>query len=165
MSAQTRYSFSAPIGNPGGLVDLAPYAIDTFRNEEKAGVMKFGIGVVRGADAGKGIAVPASGATADQFEGITTNNRTTEYDMEGVLTVRKNAAVGVLRYGRIYARVAAEATPSYGDTLYLIVEGDEAGSFTNEDSGNVAVNGRFLSEVSDGVAVVELFNSPAPSAN
>ena len=35
MSAQNKYGFSTPIGAAGGIVDLAPYAIDTFLNEEE----------------------------------------------------------------------------------------------------------------------------------
>ncbi|MGN9096384.1 hypothetical protein [Flintibacter porci] len=42
MSAQTRYGYATPIGAPGGIVDLAPYAIDTFLNDEENGVLKFG---------------------------------------------------------------------------------------------------------------------------
>ena len=30
MSAQTRYGYATPIGAAGGIVDLAPYAVDTF---------------------------------------------------------------------------------------------------------------------------------------
>jgi len=48
MSAQTRYGYSSPIGAAGGIVDLAPYAIDAFLNEEDTGKMQFGMGVVTG---------------------------------------------------------------------------------------------------------------------
>jgi len=169
MSAQNRYSFSSPIGSAGGLVDLTPHSIDTFINEEASGVMKFGIGVVRGSKPGSTIALPVADSEAAQFEGITTNNRTTEYDMEGKLNIRKDVAIGVMRYGKIYARVAADAEPKYGDTAYLIVSGEEVGFFTNvasEASGEdatpatIAINGRFLGGVdtSAQIAVIELFN-------
>lgn len=161
MSAQTRYSFSTPIGAAGGIVDLAPYAIDTFLNEEENGVLKFGTGVVQGSKPGINIVLPASGATADTFEGIATNNRTTEYDMDGKLAVRKGASVGVMRYGRIYGRVAADVEPAYGDPVYLIAGGDEAGCFTNAaGDSTIAVKGRFLGGVDTNaqIAVIELFN-------
>ena len=45
MSAQTRYGYSTPIGSAGGIVDLAPYAVDTFLNEEETGTLKFGMGL------------------------------------------------------------------------------------------------------------------------
>lgn len=158
MSAQTRYGYATPIGAPGGIVDLAPYAIDTFLNDEENGVLKFGMGVVQGSKPGVNIALPAAGATADKFEGIATNNRTTEYDMDGRVFVRKGVGVGVMRYGRIYVRVKEGDAPEYGDALLLIVNGDDAGCFTStEDSGNtIAVNGRFLGGVDNGVAPVEL---------
>lgn len=162
MSAQTRYGYATPIGAPGGIVDLAPYAIDTFLNDEENGVLKFGMGVVQGSKPGVNIALPAAGATADKFEGIATNNRTTEYDMDGRVFVRKGVGVGVMRYGRIYVRVKKGDAPEYGDALLLIVNGDDAGCFTStEDSGNtIAVNGRFLGGVDNGVAPVELMREP-----
>lgn len=82
MSAQTKYGYSTPIGAAGGIVDVAPHQIDTFLNEEENGVLKFGAGVVQGSKPGVNIALPKKAATAAKFEGITTNNRTTEYDLE-----------------------------------------------------------------------------------
>lgn len=162
MSAQTRYGFSAPAGAAGGIVDLAPYAIDTFLNSEDTGVLKFGVGVVQGANPGSNIALPASGATAAKFEGVTVTNRTTEFDVEGKLAIRNGSAVGVMRYGRVYARVKTDVEPKYGDDLYLVIDGDDIGYFTNAaDSGNtVAVKGRFMSGKCAGtdVAQIELFN-------
>lgn len=162
MGAQTKYRFSTPIGAAGGIVDLAPYAIDTFLNEEETGKMKFGLGVVQGTTAGSQVKLPT--AAEDKFEGVTTNNRTTEYDMEGKINVRKGVAMGVMRYGRIYVRVASDATPKYGDPLYLVCdEGEDQGCFTQDEASNMAVAGRFLGAPSDGIAVAELFNSPAPA--
>jgi len=161
MSAQTRYNYFSPIGVPGGIVDIAPYAIDTFLNSEENGVMVFGIGVVAGDIPGTNIAKAAEGAKATDFEGITTNNRTTEFDMDGKVAVRKGASVGVMRYGRIHARIATDAEPAYGDAVYMLTSGDEAGCFTNTAAeGAVAIKGRFLGGVdtSAGVAVIELFN-------
>ena len=160
MSAQTSYKFSTQMGIAGGIVDLAPYAIDTFRNEENTGVMLFGVGVVQGTAAGTEVALPGSSATAGVFEGITVNNLTTEYDLEGIINIRKDAAIGVMRYGRIYARVADNITPAYGDALYLVITGDQKGFFTNTSgAGAVAVKGRFLGTVdSNRIAQVELFN-------
>lgn len=165
MSAQTKYGFSTPIGSAGGIVDLAPYAIDSFLNEEKNGVLMFGVGVVQGTKPGVNIALPATGATAAKFEGITTNNRTTEYDMDGNLAIRSGASVGVMRYGRIYARVVDKVSVAYGDPVYLVIEGDNAGLFTKtasaaSGSSTIAVKGRFLgaADLTTKVAVVELFN-------
>lgn len=180
MSAQTRYGHSTPVGAAGGIVDLAAHVIDTFLNEEDTGKMKFGIGVVQGSKPGVNIALPTAEATPAVFEGVTTNNRTTEYDLEGKLSVRQGAAVGVMRYGKIYGRVAEGVEPEYGDSVYLIIEGDEAGCFTNvapavktvkegdeeepatteTDPAVIAVKARFLSGVDTNaqIAVIELFN-------
>lgn len=160
MSAQTTYNYSTPIGAAGGIVDLAPYAIDTFLNEEETGTLKFGVAVVQGSTPGTHIALPTSDSTAADFEGITTNNRTTEYDVEGELAVRNGASVGVMRYGRIYGRVAADVEPAYGDAVYVILDGDEAGYLTNDSTGTVAIKARFLGTVDTNaqVAQIELFN-------
>lgn len=169
MSAQTKYSYATPIGAAGGIVDLAPYAIDSFLNEEDNGILKFGLGVVQGSKSGINVALPKKTSTANSFEGIAVNNRTTEYDTDGKLTVRKGASVGIMRYGRIYGRIAAGIKPKYGDSLYLIAEGDEAGYFTNAaastasdstDPATIALKGRFLSGVDTNaqIAMIELFN-------
>lgn len=162
MSAQNRYGYKTPIGAAGGIVDIAPYAIDTFLNAEDTGKMKFGLGVVQGDNPGKNIAIPAVGATAAKFDGITVNNRTTEYDVEGNLTLRKGASVGVMRHGRVYARVATGVEPAYGEAAYLVISGKDAGCFTNVSGDNaIAVKARFLGGVDTTgaqIAIVELFN-------
>jgi hypothetical protein len=163
MSAQTRYGYTPTSGAAGGIVDLAPYAIDTFLNEEDTGVLKFGIGVVKGSNPGTNVAIPASGAKATDFEGITVNNRTTEFDLEGAVSVRHGSAVGVMRYGRVYGRVAENVEPAYGDSVYMIVDGDEVGCFTNAENSGTTISiktARFLSGVDKTaqVAVIELFN-------
>ena len=155
MSAQTKYGYSTPIGAAGGIVDVAPHQIDTFLNEEENGVLKFGAGVVQGSKPGVNIALPKKAATAAKFEGV-----------------RKGAAVGVMRYGKIYGRVAEGVEPAYGDSVYLITEGEEAGCFTNEagtpasgeshqgDPATIAVKARFVGGVDTNaqIAPIELFN-------
>jgi len=160
MSAQTRYGFTTPIGVAGGIYDLAPYEINTFLNEEETGVMSFGVGVVKGTAPGANVKLPAEGATAADFEGITVNNRTTEYGLDDKVRVRKGASMGVMRYGRIYGRVAADVEPEYGEAVYMVASGEEAGFFTNVASGNVAIKARFGGSVDPihKVALIELFN-------
>jgi len=169
MSAQTTYKYSSSIGSPGGIVDLAPHAIDSFLNGENTGVMKLGVGVVQGSNPGTNVVLPTTSATAATFEGVTVNNRTTEYDMEGKVHLRKGKALGVMRYGRIYVRVANGAAPTYGATTYVVTSGNEVGYFTNSANNGqtgddridyLAVKGRFLGGVDSnaGIAEVELFN-------
>lgn len=170
--AQLKYGYSTPIGEAGGIIDLAPYAIDSFANEEETGKLKFGVGVVQGTAPGKQIKLPGDSSTASEFEGVVVNRRTTEYDLEGKIHIRKDATIGVMRYGRIYVRIASGVTPEYGKPVYMVNSGDEAGLFTTEAStttgeepgaatvNNVAVKGRFLGEADTtrGIAPVELFN-------
>lgn len=167
MSAQTRYGYTMPVGAAGGIVDTAPHSIVSRLNEEETGAMRFGVGVVQGSKPGSNVALPASGATVSKFEGITVNNHHTEHDLEGALHIRKGAAIGVMTYGKVYARVADGITPAYGDSVYVIADGDEAGFVTNtasagEDSGaaTIAIKGRFLGGIDSTtkVAPVELFN-------
>ena len=62
-----------------------------------------------------------------------------------------------MRYGRIYVRVETGDEPAYGDPLYLIIDGDEAGCFTStEDDGTtIAVNGRFIGGIDNSIAPVD----------
>ena len=165
MSAQINYGFKTAIGEAGGLVDLAPYAINSFANEAETGKMKFGVGVVKGTVAGQ-VKLPEAGSTAAQFEGIVVNRRNTEYDMEGKIHIRKLSTLGVMRYGHIYGRVAAGVTPAYGDPVYMVKSGDEAGYFTNSADGNLAINARFIGAVDTTVqiAAIEL-NAPVIATN
>lgn len=160
MSAQTNYNHFAPIGSAGGIVDLSPYSIDTFLNEEETGTLKFGVGVFRGNVIGNGIKLPESKSVSTDFEGIAVTNRTTEFDTEGKLSIKKSAAVGVMRYGKVYARAATGAAPSYGDPVYIVKSGEEAGYVTNSSEGTVAIKARFIGTVdsSANVAPIELFN-------
>ena len=166
MSAQTSYKFGSPIGAAGGLVDLAPYAIDTFLNSENTGVLKFGVGVVKGATPGTNVALPSGTSVAADFEGIVVNGRTTEYDVEGNLSIRKGASVGVMRYGRIYAKVVHGVSIAVNNPVYLVISGDNKGLFTNSSSSSIAVAGVFRSAPdSNDIAQIELFNAPAPAVD
>lgn len=166
MGAQTTYGYNTAMGEAGGIIDLAPYAIDSFANEADTGVLKFGVGVVKGTSAGKQVKLPSATSVSDDFEGIVVNRRTSEYDMEGKIHIRKDSTVGVMRYGRIYGRVAKTATPAYGSAVYMVVSGDEAGCFTNVADNGVAVNARFLGakDSSAQIAAIEL-NAPVIATN
>ena len=71
------------------------------------------------------------------------------------------AAVSVMRYGRAWGRIPKSVTPEFGDALYLIISGDDAGKFTNAagDGTTVALKGRFCGSKGTGeIAPVELYN-------
>lgn len=155
---QTSYGYNTPMGAAGGIVDLAPHYIASFVNEANNGVLGFGMGCVKGTNAGKGVTIPNADSTAAVFEGIITNRRTTELDLEGNLSLRKKCALGVMRYGVIYAVLAEGADPAYGEAVYMVKTGDDAGKFTDSSTSTIAIKGRFLSAAENGVAIVELFN-------
>lgn len=161
MSAQTSYGYKMVAGAPGGIVDLAPIKVDTFINKETSGTMKFGYGVIR--HSGNVCKLPVNGTTGDKFLGITVNNRSTEFDLEGNIYIREKAAIGVMRYGSVYARVASGLTIAAGDKVYLIISGTDAGKFTNVSGGTtIAVNGVFDGAAdSQNVAPITLLNAPA----
>lgn len=166
MSAQTLYRFGTQIGSAGGIIDLAPYAIDTFLNEEEHGVLKCGLGVVTGENPGNTVALPEKAELDEgtRFEGIVVNNRTREYDLEGKVYIRHGASVGVMRYGRIWARAAAEESIddpiTYGQQVFIVAAdtNGDLGCVTNKKDSNIPVNGMFLGPVDNGIVGVELFN-------
>ena len=92
MSAQTSYTQSTPRGAAGALVDLSEHAVNTRINAETGFAMMFGLGVVQGSAPGSDIKIPASGATAEKFEGITVNGYTNEMDREGAVSISPGAA-------------------------------------------------------------------------
>ncbi len=161
MSVQTTYSFSTPVGIPGGIVDLAPYAIDAFANQENDAVLKPGMGVVAGSAAGT-CKKPVAGSAAGNFLGVVVNGRTTEMGLDGNAYIRNKATVGVMRYGRIYVRVKSGVTVADGDPLLIFKSGDNCGEFTKTAADNtLALAGKFIGPVNNGVAPVHLYDAPA----
>lgn len=160
---QTSYSYTTPKGVAGGLMDLSPYSVDSRINGETTlGALKFGMGVVQGATPGTNVKLPTSASTADKFEGLLLTGFVQEMDAEGGVAVKPKQTVGVLRYGKAWARVPKNTTAAYGDKLYLITSGNNAGMFTNVATGNLAVNGRFIGAVdTTDIAPVEIFNQSA----
>lgn len=165
MAVQTTYRFSPSRGVAGGLYDMSPRAVNSRTTECE---INFGIGLMQGSTPGTNVTIPVAASTAAAFEGIALNGGAQEMDMEGAVKVAKSRTVSVLRYGRAWVRVEPEAEVKYGDGLYLIVDGDNAGRFTSADSTEtkIALSGQFIgANTTDGIAPVELFNAPAPSGD
>ena len=159
MSVQTSYNFYTERGVAGGLYDLSHHDVNSRRNECEDGVLKFGMGVVVGTTKGAQVKLPASGASLATFEGITVNGYSTEMDMEGAVALKNEATVGVLTHGRVWARIKAGITPAYGDKVYLITAGENAGLFTNAtETGAIEITGgKFVGTKGTGnIAPVEL---------
>ena len=158
MAAQLDYGYGMSKGVPGGKYDLSLDEVITRTNEEEDGVLKFGMVAMTGSTPGTTVKVAADGATTAKIEGSVLHAANTEQDRKGRVVVPNNASVGIMRYGKIWARVAADAKPAYGDPLYAVVSGDDAGALTStEGTGNVKVNGHFIGEAEkEGIAPVLL---------
>jgi len=155
--AQKSYSQKMSYGVAGGLYDLSYHVVDTRINEAADDVLLFGLGVVEGTSAGVNVNVPAKTAVKADFEGVVVNSHAHEQDYYGDVKIRNNETVGVMREGRIFVRIAKEAEPAYGDTVYLITDGTEAGYFTNDNTDVTAIKltGYFLAaKANDGIAPV-----------
>lgn len=159
--AQLSYGYNIPAGVAGGIYGLENYDIVARLNDEETGKMKFGVGVVQGAKAGNSVKIPVVGSTAAQFEGVVVYTANRELTYEGDTNLRKGTPLSIMNYGKAWVRTGESAAVTYGADAYLITDGDEAGCFTTSGDGatKVAVKGRFITEVTDGLAVVELFNS------
>lgn len=159
MSVQTSYGYQTPKGVAGGIYDMFHYAVDSRFNEENNGVLRFGVGVVPGTLPGSSVKLPTSTSTAAQFEGVVLNGYDRQQDMEGKLSVLKNQNVSVMRRGRVWVRLAANAAPKYGDAVHLLTSGNDVGCFTT--TGGLTIPGRFIGPASNGVAPVELYGVDA----
>jgi len=147
MSGQLSYSYQTPKGIAGSLIDISPYAIDSRINAEvTTGVLKFGMGAMQGDIPGVNVLVPIDTMSIEQFEGVVMTGFTQMHDLEGNVAIPSLATVGVLQFGRAWVRIPDGVEPVYGESVYLIVDGDDAGLFSNDDDGgaNLAINGTFI---------------------
>ena len=156
MAAQLDYGFSTPKGVPGGKFDLAVDEVVTRSNDENDGVMRYGLAVAVGANAGKSVKLPVAATTAAEIEGIAVALPTTEQDMSGKVIIKKDAVLGVMKKGNIWGRLAADVTPTYGAKAYVVVDGDDAGAFPTTESGNLDIGATFGNASDDGIAVIVL---------
>lgn len=154
MSAQTEYGYLSSKGAPGTLYDNAPHEVISRRNEEAAGKLRYGLGVVIGTNKGYQVKLPITGASMTNFEGVVIDGYTDEMDLDGNVSIKYDGTVGVVRKGNIWARLAKDATPGYGDDVYLVTSGDEAGYFTNVAGANTLkiTGARFLRGKGTGIA-------------
>lgn len=163
MAAQMDYGYSTPNGVAGGKFDIAYDEVITRKNEEADGVLKYGMAAMVGTAKGTGVVVPASSCTAAQIEGIVLRAANTEQDMQGKVVVRKGSSVGILRKGHVWGRISSDCTPAYGEKAYVVVTGEDAGTFTHLDKQtgdgtpvNVDIGAKFGNAKDDGIAVIEI---------
>lgn len=163
MAAQLDYGYSTPKGVAGGKYDIAFDEVITRKNEEADGILKYGMAAMVGTKAGSGVKVPATGCTADKIEGIVLRAANTEQDMGGHVVVKSNTSVGIVRKGHVWGRIASDAVPAYGAKAYVVVTGEDAGTFTHLDKqtgegtpANVDIGATFGNAKDDGIAVIEI---------
>ena len=161
MSMAVQMNYGEPSrGMPGLLYDRSDYEAVTRRNNEETGKLFFGCGVVQGEEAGRDIALPASGATADKFEGVVMYSANVEMDDDGNVKLEKNHILDVCQSGKLWVQLADEAEPAYGQPVYLIVEGEDVGKFTPTKGTNLAIKARFLSGAVNGIAPAQFYDVP-----
>lgn len=156
MAAQKNYSYSTPIGVPGGKVDLFHDEVVTRMNEEADGVLKFGMAVAQGSVAGHTVKLVGADTTAEKIEGVLLCHPNTEQDMNGKVIVKSNASVGVIVKGHVWGRLATGITPAYKETAYVVKSGNDAGAFTNVADGALDIGAKFGKYAENGIAVIEL---------
>lgn len=155
MSVQTSYGFATNKGIAGGIYDMYHYSIDSRWNEEENGKLCHGMGVVVGSIAGSNVALPTADSTSAEFEGVVVNGFTTQHDLEGKVHILNNQNIGVMRKGRIWVVLAEDEEPAYGDPVFMVVDGDDAGCFST--STGEQITGRFIGSADNGIAPVELY--------
>lgn len=139
-------------GIPGLLYDRANYEAVTRRNGADDGKMFFCLGVVQGAEPGKDITLPATGATVDKFEGVVMYSANTEMDDGGAVLLHKGQILDVCQSGKLWVQLVDSVEPAYGQPVYLVIAGDDAGKFTPTKGTNLAVKARFIGAAQNGIA-------------
>ena len=156
MAAQMDYGYGTPKGVAGGKVDLVFDEAVTRKNEEKDGILKFGMAVMVGTTPGLTVKIPTDGCKTEQIEGIVLHHANTEQDMKGNVVVRENASISILKKGHVWGRLASDVVPKYGEKAYVVVTGEDAGCFTNTADSNVDIGATFGTETDAGIAVIEI---------
>ncbi|MDR3165442.1 MAG: hypothetical protein LBU13_07670 [Synergistaceae bacterium] len=165
--SQRSYGYRQQAAVPGGLFDTSPHSIVARSNEEPTlGAVKFGMGVVQGTAPGANIKLPTEASASALFEGVVTTG-IKSMDLQGVSAIGETDTLGILEWGKVWVRLASGiASVAYGDRLYLVVSGDDAGKFSNSAIDAIAVNGKFIGGIESGdIAPVRLFNQDATLAD
>ncbi len=146
----------------GILYDRADYTAVTRRNGADTGKLFFGCGVVQGTDPGREIALPATGATADKFEGVAVYGANVEMDDYGAVRLEKNQILDVCQAGKLLGALPDSSTRSTAMRCIFVVTGDDAGKFTSTASKdtNIAIKARFLGAAVNGIAPAQFYDVP-----
>lgn len=159
MGVQTSYNYGTQKGIAGGIYDISSHAVDTRISE--AAKLYHGYGVVKGSNPGSNIKLPIATSTSEMFEGLVVNGFTNQQTMQGDTYIEEGQSLGVLVFGSAWGCVGASAEPKYGASVYLIVDGTEAGKFTTKDdtATKIELQAKFLSEADSKLAPIRFFNA------
>lgn len=161
MNMWTNYKQGMSAASAGGFYDLSDHGVDSRMNAQSDLSLKPGMGVVQGEKAGVEVKLPATGATLEKFEGIVINDVNREMNMDGELLIQPKSTIGVLRYGRIWVRLAEGVTPKYGDPVYLVINGAGLGCFKTaaDEANTLELNARFIgAKDTSNIAPIELYH-------
>jgi len=156
MAAQLTYGFSTPKGLAGGKVDLADDVVASRTVEAADGVLKFGMAVAVGDNAGDGIKAVSEGITKDKIDGVLLHAANTEQDMSGKVVIKNGTTQSVMKKGHVWGRLATGAEATYKAAAYVVASGEDAGCFTNVADGNIDIGAVFGNATDTGIAVIEL---------
>lgn len=121
MAAQLNYGFSTPKGVAGGKVDLADDIVASRTVEAEDGVLKFGMAVAIGTNAGDGIKMVSSRTTANDVEGVLLHAANTEQDMSGKVVIKSGSAQSVMKKGHVWGRLSSDAVHKYSSITAIPV--------------------------------------------
>lgn len=157
MAVQLDYGFTIDKGVAGGKCDLS-FDTCVSRCAEGTGV-KCGLAVVTGTKGGVEVKVPT--ASTQKFEGIVVNGgANVEMDANGVATIADGRCISVMTHGKIWARLATDddeyVTVAYGDAVYVVASGAEAGCVTNSSTGTIATGAKFIGVGDNGIAPIAI---------
>lgn len=159
MAAQTNYEYRIPKGVPGGKFDLSYDNVVSRHNEAADGELQFGMAVQIGNSAGVSVKKVETGATKEKIEGILVAVANVEQDMSGKAVVKNGASLSVMKKGKIWGRVSGSCEPEYGKEARVVVDGDDAGMFTDKAEAYTAYV-KAASETASAKEVVEDTASP-----
>lgn len=147
--AQLDYNREPIVGIPGQISSLQNTTVKTRSNDVD---IKFGRGVVAGATPGETVTLP-SGA-GDSFEGIAVFTHKMDINRNESFYEAKDA-VSMLTVGTVW--VESTVAVDYGDTVYLINTGDDAGKITNVVGTNTPTGAKVITgNTAAGLCEIEL---------
>lgn len=132
MAAQTNYDYKVPKGVPGGKFDLSFDNVVTRHNDSEDGKLQFGVAVQIGNTPGTSVKAVSAGTTKEKIDGVLVAAANVEQDMSGKPVVKKGTSLSIMKKGKIWGRISGSCAPGYGKAARVVVDGEDAGMFTDK---------------------------------